>query len=193
MASKAKDAGKHPSYASLVLTNVLNYNLDINKRVVSNNLSIFHCACLSCNLELVSSLAPMADLTKPTGQGESPLYLTVYAASYRAKSLPRTSQDGMEIVKYMLEQGCDVNKANDAGQTPLHHAKRLGHEAMVRLLLDWGAEMMSGHDSSFMRTSPATNSNMLNVSLISHCSSVVTRSMSKRKERNTKNSKMIFS
>ena len=180
MCSKAKDAGRHPSYAPLVITNVLNYNLDINRIVLSNNLTIFHCACLSCNLELVTSLAPMADLTKPTAQGESPLYLAVYAASYRAKTLPRTSQEGVEIVKYLLEQGCDVNKANDAGKTALHHAMRLGHSTLVRLLLDWGAETMSGHDSSFMRTSPTTT-NLLDVSIISHCSSVVTRAMSRRR------------
>ena len=159
LCSKAKDAGRHPSYAPLVITNVLNYNLDINKIVLSNNLSIFHCACLSCNLELVTSLAPMADLTKATRQGETPVYLAVYAASYRAKdkALPRTSQEeeGIEVVKYLLEQGCEVNRANDAGKTALHHAMRLGHSALVRTLLDWGAETMSGHDSSFMRPSPS--------------------------------------
>ena len=186
LCSKAKDAGRHPSYAPLVITNVLNYNLDINKIVLSNNLSIFHCACLSCNLELVTSLAPMADLTKATRQGETPVYLAVYAASYRAKdkALPRTSQEeeGIEVVKYLLEQGCEVNRANDAGKTALHHAMRLGHSALVRTLLDWGAETRSGHDSSFMRPSPSTATNLLDVSVISRCSSVVTRAETRRRQ-----------
>ena len=181
MCSKAKDAGRHPSYAPLVITNVLNYSLDINKIVLSNNLTIFHCACLSCNLELVTSLAPMADLTKTTVQGESPLYLAVYAASYRGRRGATPGQEGMEIVKYLLEQGCDVNKANDAGKTALHHAMRLGNSVLVRLLLDWGAETMSGHDSSFMRSS-TTSTNLLDVSVISHCSSVVTRAMTRRRQ-----------
>ena len=74
-----------------------------------------------------------------------------------------------------------MNKANDAGKTALHHAMRLGHSSLVRLLLDWGAETMSGHDSSFMRTVTDTTTNLLDVSIISRCSSVVTRAMSKRR------------
>ena len=182
---KAKEAGKHPSYTSLVLTLVHNYNLDINKTVLSNNYTIFHCACLSCNLELVSSLSPLADLGVVTGQGDSPLYLAVYAASHRLRSLPGSCQDGLEIIKHLVSLGCDVNKSNLAGWTPLHQASRLGHQKMVRLLLDSGAEMRSGRDTSMMNTTTNimnSTTNIMNSSIISRCSSVVTRSMSKREK-----------
>ena len=80
---KAKEAGKHPSYTTLVLTSIHNYNVDINKPLLSNKYTIFHCACLSCSLELVSSLTPLADLEMLTTAGDTPLYLAVYAAAHR--------------------------------------------------------------------------------------------------------------
>ena len=80
---KANEAGKHPSYSGLVLSLIHNYNLDINKPVLPKGFTIFHSACLSCNLELVTSLSPMAELSQTTSQGETPLYLAVYAACYR--------------------------------------------------------------------------------------------------------------
>ena len=133
-----------PSYVGLVLTLVHNYNIDINKPVLSGGYSVFHCALLSTSLELVTSLSPMADLDLLTSQGDSPLYLAVYAAAHRLRSLPASCQEGLEIVQHLLEAGCDVNLANKAGWSALHQASRLGHERMIRLLLDWGAEMRSG-------------------------------------------------
>ena len=182
---KAKEAGKHPSYTSLVLTLVHNYNVDINKPVLTNNYSIFHCACLSCNLELVTSLTPMANIHQVTSHGDSPLYLAVYAASHRIKSMPSTGQDGLSIVRHLLANGGEVNQANQAGWTPLHQASRLGHDLMVRLLLDWGAEMRSVHHNSSIRSHH-------DLSIISRCSSVVTRSMSKKKEKVEDLNKSLF-
>ena len=188
---KAKEAGKHPSYVSLVLTLVHNYNIDINKPVLGGGYSVFHCALLSTSLELVTSLSPMADLDIVTSQGDSPLYLAVYAAAHRLRSLPASCQEGLEIVQHLLEAGCDVNTANKAGWSALHQASRLGHERMIRLLLDWGAEMRSSGAQSHNNTLPSSRKH--DISLLSSCSSVVTRSMSKRKERSTMNAKMMLS
>jgi len=186
---KAKEAGKHPSYVSLVLTLVHNYNIDINKPVLGGGYSVFHCALLSTSLELVTSLSPMADLDIVTSQGDSPLYLAVYAAAHRLRSLPASCQEGLEIVQHLLEAGCDVNTANKAGWSALHQASRLGHERMIRLLLDWGAEMRSSGAQSHNNTLPSSRKH--DISLLSSCSSVVTRSMSKSKERSTRNGKML--
>ena len=185
---KAKEAGKHPSYVPLVLTLVHNYNIDINKPVLGGGYSVFHCALLSTSLELVTSLSPMADLDLLTSQGDSPLYLAVYAAAHRLRSLPASCQEGLEIVQHLLESGCDVNLANKAGWSALHQASRLGHERMIRLLLDWGAEMRSG--TSHNNTLPSSRKH--DISLLSTCSSVVTRSMSKRKERSTRNNNILL-
>merc|ERR1712126_209834 len=181
---KAKEAGKHPSYTSLVLTLVHNYNMDINKPVLANNSTIFHCACLSCNLELFTSLTPMANIHQVTSHGDTSLYLAVYAASHRIKSLPSTLEDGLSIVRHLLANGGNVNQANMAGWTPLHQESRLGHDLMVRLLLDWGAEMKSVHHDSSVRR--------IDLSIISRCSSVVTRSMSKKKEKVDDLNKSLF-
>ena len=91
---KAKEAGKHPSYSGLVLSLVHNYSLDINKTVLSKRLTIFHCACLSGSLELVSSLSPLAELDQTSSQGESPLYLAVYAADTDWSGSPWGSRKG---------------------------------------------------------------------------------------------------
>ena len=45
---------------------------------------------------------------------------------------PEFEQDGLEVVKHLLEAGCDVNYPNHAGLTPLHQANRLGHSRMIR-------------------------------------------------------------
>ena len=99
---KAKEAGKHPSYTGLVLSLVHNYNLDINKPILTKRMTIFHCACLSGNLELVSSLSPLAELDQNTGQGESPLYLAVYAAGHRLAEQPQGEEEGLEVVRHLL-------------------------------------------------------------------------------------------
>ena len=79
--SKAKDAGRHPSYVPLCLSLVHHYGLHANAPVIIHGLTIFHCCCLSGSLELVSSLAPLADLTQMTERGESALYLAVQGHS----------------------------------------------------------------------------------------------------------------
>ena len=84
-----------------------------------------------------------------------------------------------------------MNLTNKAGWSALHQASRLGHERMIRLLLDWGAEMISGVSHNMNITLPS--SSKPDVFILSSCSSVVTRSMSKRKERSTRNGKMLLS
>ena len=131
---KAKEAGKHPSYSDLVLSLVHNYNLDINSPVLPRGFTIFHSACLSCSPELMSSLSPLADLSRTTAQGDSPLYLAVYAASHRRDQHQHqlAEEDGLEVVKHLLEAGSDVNLPNFSGVTALQQAHRLGHGRMIR-------------------------------------------------------------
>jgi len=142
--AKAKEAGKHPSYTNLVLNLVHHYNLDVNRPVLTNSYTIFHCSCLSGSLELVSSLSPMADVHHLTSHGDSPLYLAVYSTAHRASKGWDQVQAGVEVVKHLLLAGCEVNQANLAGFTPLHQASRMNCPELVRLLMDCGADPKIG-------------------------------------------------
>jgi hypothetical protein len=175
--TKAKEAGKHPSYTSLVLSLIHHYNLDVNEPVLANSFTIFHCACLSGSLELVSSLSPMADIHRLTDHGDSPLYLAVYAAAHKAERGGDHGQAGVEVVQHLLQAGSQVNQINLAGLTPLHQASRLSCPELVRILLDWGADPQGG---AVARAGGSTRNNM---STISRSCSVVTRSMTNKVDR----------
>ena len=96
------------------------------------------------------------------------------------KSQPESCQEGLDVVHHLISAGCDVNKANKSGWTPLHQASRLGHQQLVRFLLDYGAEMKTGNDTIGHNE---ITEKKLDVSILSRCSSIVTRSMSKKKSK----------
>ena len=173
--AKAKEAGKHPSYVTLVLNLVHHYNLDINQPVLANSFTIFHCSCLSGSLELVSSLSPMADIHHLTDHGDSPLYLAVYAAAHKAGKRGGNDVEGLEVVQHLLQAGSQVNQTNLAGFTALHQASRLSCPELVRLLLDWGANQQVG-------TMDRTGGSIRNMSIMTRASSVMTRSMTNKVE-----------
>ena len=115
-------------------------------------------------------------------------------------------------MQLLLEAGASVNQANQSGWAPLHQATRLGHHRMARLLLDWGAELGSGtsrHNTTqvseeyysvialhcisittlshlfpyiVMCNAWQVSASPLDVSILSRCSSVVTRSMSSKRK-----------
>ena len=133
--SKAKDAGRHPSYIPLCLSLVHHYRLDVNSPVLSNGLTIFLCSCLSGSPDLVSSLLPLADLDQTTDHGETALYLAVYAAAHRSEA-----EAEVAVVLLLLESGAEVNTPNLGGVTALQQTSRKGCLGLARLLLDWGAQ-----------------------------------------------------
>ena len=88
--TKAKEAAKHPSYTSLVLSLIHKYNLFVNEPVLDISFTIFHCACPSGSLELVSSLSPIADIHRLTDQGDCPGGTKVPSTSFTfPHSIPR--------------------------------------------------------------------------------------------------------
>ena len=48
----------------------------------------------------------------------------------------------MALVRLLLDAEADKEKVNDAGFTPLHGACQKGHNAVVKLLIDEGANIM---------------------------------------------------
>ena len=47
----------------------------------------------------------------------------------------------LEVVRYLLEQGADRDKASNGGYTPLHWAADLGHLEIAKLLMAYGADL----------------------------------------------------
>jgi ankyrin repeat protein len=47
----------------------------------------------------------------------------------------------LDAVKAAIELGADVNAATQAGDTALHSAAALGHDTVVQLLADQGAQL----------------------------------------------------
>jgi ankyrin repeat protein len=51
------------------------------------------------------------------------------------------SNEDYEMVRYLVRNGADVNKANTAGWTPIMTAARVGNREIIELLLEEGAEL----------------------------------------------------
>merc|ERR1719341_789555 len=137
VASKALECGEQPSLALLCLNLIHHYTLDVNQLLPPRGLNIFHQACRSGSPRLVSSILPLADVSRPTMNGETPLYLAVQAAAERTRISEKV--EDLEVVKLLLERGGNVDTATYKGITPLQEASRRGCTSLVRLLLDWGA------------------------------------------------------
>ena len=81
-----------------------------------------------------------------------------YANSYihGTSILERAVKIGhIEIVKCLLDNGAEVDKANNHGDTLLHIAAQKGHHNIVRLLFDYGADstvFIDKEKTSFFRT-----------------------------------------
>ena len=52
----------------------------------------------------------------------------------------------VEVVRFLVERGADINKANNVGQTPLMIAVRHGHSEIVEILLKYGANLNARTD-----------------------------------------------
>jgi ankyrin repeat protein len=46
----------------------------------------------------------------------------------------------IEVARYLLSLKCDVNAQDLEGNTPLHYAAISGHESMIALLIQHGAD-----------------------------------------------------
>jgi ankyrin repeat protein len=63
----------------------------------------------------------------------------------------------VEVVRVLLEQGADINKAKNDGYTPFVRSLQKGHEEVVRVLLEQGADIDKAEDEwgdSFVHSLP---------------------------------------
>ncbi len=55
----------------------------------------------------------------------------------------------VDIIRYLLEQGAEVDSEDSSGATPLFHAAMAGHTAVCGLLLDKGADVNAEHETGY--------------------------------------------
>ena len=50
-------------------------------------------------------------------------------------------ENRLEVIEYLVSNGCDINAVDDEGQTPLHKSTAFGQAESVKLLIDKGANV----------------------------------------------------
>lgn len=71
---------------------------------------------------------PIDPLTYRNPEGDSCLHIAAQKGDYRS-------------VELLLKAGLNVNELGDMGYTPLHYAKKWGHENVAKLLISHGASL----------------------------------------------------
>ena len=56
------------------------------------------------------------------------------------------SDNNVELMKFLIEKGADVNNADKDGESPLHKAAVEGHTEVVKLLIDAGADVNKANE-----------------------------------------------
>ena len=67
------------------------------------------------------------------------MHALFYLLSIAFFTLHRYSAEHLDLVRYFISRGADVNKASDAGATLLILAAHEGNDEMVKLFIDKGA------------------------------------------------------
>ncbi|XP_066301845.1 protein fem-1 homolog CG6966-like [Branchiostoma lanceolatum] len=140
-----------PGYAARVAEEVERRQLDMNLTLPSTGMSLFLCACLSGSHALVRKLVKKgADMKVRSAAGDSALYLAVYGCT-------SSHQTDLSLVRILIDAGCDVNAANDRGNTPLHQAAMSGNIPLIKLLLKHGADPYVANSANILPIDCATN------------------------------------
>ncbi|KAK3580577.1 hypothetical protein CHS0354_002671 [Potamilus streckersoni] len=123
-----------PGHKEAVMHLVEKLHYDVNFAMPSNGLTLFLCACLSGQRDLINYLLKKgADATLTTKEGDSALYL----ATFGVLNTPRPNTG---ILEDLIKAGCCINTSNLRGYTPLHRAASKGDLSVIRTLLRYGAD-----------------------------------------------------
>ena len=102
----------------------------------------FLLAAKGADLEMMRFLvAEGADVSAVNANGTNALMLGAGVELFNQNEDGGTNEEALEVTKFALELGGDVNVANKNGDTPLHGAAYRGANAVVQLLVDRGARL----------------------------------------------------
>ncbi|XP_041367614.1 protein VAPYRIN-like [Gigantopelta aegis] len=140
---------------SIRLIEKLNY--DVNDRLPSSGLTLFLCACLSGKKELIYyMLTKGANLTTTTRDGDSVLYLATFGVL-------NSKHPDMSVLEMLISAGCEINRANNKGFTPLHQAASKGNVEIIKYLLSKGANPYNCNKAGTYPIDSAVNAGHLKV------------------------------
>ncbi|GFW41345.1 ankyrin-3 [Trichonephila clavipes] len=139
-----------------LLNTLLERNADVNRKCL-DHFTPLHCAVESGNLEIVKYLIEKkADVDASDRSGSTPLYYAIRNCDGAVLSLQQGSTENtvtddqnfistasvvcarkeyLDMVKFLIKNGANVNKKDNDGRTPLHLAVETGCRELVKLLL----------------------------------------------------------
>jgi ankyrin repeat protein len=142
-----REANRHAEFGSAkqvqasTIEFLFEHGLEINRRDKTGT-SPLSLASFFVDVDMVKLLISRgADLNVRDGKGYSALMIACLWASYRSRSL-HGPQGDFEIIKMILDEGCETESEDpESGDTALIYASIAARLDIVRLLLDYGADV----------------------------------------------------
>ena len=117
---------------------MLKYAADLVAVQDENGRTLFHLAAERANLPAVKLfLEAGTKVDIRNGSGKTPLQ----AAVCRNENNPGLDGDIAETVRFLLDNGADVNAADDKGQNAVFDAALFANVRLLKLLLEYGADV----------------------------------------------------
>ncbi|XP_060065017.1 ankyrin-1-like [Ylistrum balloti] len=144
-----------PGHTEAIMMLVNQFGYDVNYIIPSTGLSLFLCTCLSGERAAIQYMLKQgADINSTSEDGDTPLYLATFG-------ILNAATPDLEVITDLIEAGCDVNKANLRGYTPLHRAASKGSVPVIKCLLLYGADPYQASKAGVLPISNAINAGNL--------------------------------